>query len=206
MKALAIAALLTLPIGSAHAGLISWTDWIDADTGNNATARGSITIGSDIVNVTYTGDIYFTQLGPYSTTNFWTEPVDTSRPYTGNTVVDNAPLPGEMIALWSAGIVNTLTFSRPVKNPILPVVSLGRPSQAVTYDFDTPFSLLSNGIGWWSFANDYKPGAIAVSAGDMLTGSEVHAAIQTFALFGLGFAGMGVFRRRSNNKPPRHAA
>lgn len=181
-RAFVLAALLTLPIGSGHAGFISWTDWTSGVEGENGIATGTISIGSTTVGVTYTGDIAFTQLGLVADFNYWSENGD-PKPYTGNTVVDNAPTPYELIALTRTGITNTLTFSEPVRNPILPIVSMGQPDRAVAYDFDIPFTVLSNGVGYWSFANAGNPGLLTVSPDGILMGREAHATIQFVGTF-----------------------
>jgi hypothetical protein len=149
----------------AHAAVIDWTDWQTATTGPDTVvgAIGGIT-------VTYTGDYNFVQTGGL-VTNYWTEPAPGPAPYTGNAVVDNAPTAGEMIALTSAA-THTISFSSAVLNPILAIVSLGQPSVPVTYDFDTPFSVLSEGRGFWG------DGSYTLGAGDSLTGYELHAVLQ----------------------------
>jgi hypothetical protein len=223
-KALAIAALLTLPVGSGHAGLIGWTDWTTATIGTNATASGTITVGSETVFVTYTGDITFFQLGSSADLNYWTED-GIPMPYTESALIDNPPTAGEMIALERSGITNTLSFSKPVSDPILAIVSLGRPRTSVTYDFDAPFTVLSNGVG--AYSHSLEPGILVLSEGDLLTGNEVNAAIQfpglissiswmadvpeywhgitvglsipeptTLTLLALGLAGLGAIRRK----------
>jgi hypothetical protein len=149
---------------SASAGIISWTDWTSATAGSAGTASGSI--GS--IGVTYTGDVTFAQTG--SGTNFWVE--GAPAPYTGNSVVDNAPTASEMIATSKAGIVNTVTFSQAVINPVMAIVSQGQYGLPVSYDFDAAFTVLSEGAGFWG------NGWYTLSPGDILTGYELHAAIQ----------------------------
>jgi len=119
-------------------------------------------------SVGYRGDVTFAQLG--SGTNYWTE--GSPAPYTGNALVDNAPTASELIALSHSGIVNTVTFSQAVVNPIMAIVSQGRPTLPVSYDFDTPFTLLSEGQGYWG------DGTYSLGAGDVLIGNELHAVIQ----------------------------
>lgn len=167
MKHLAIKILM---LGSicvsqiASASLITWTDWTSATTGASGSASG--TIGS--VNVGYTGDVTFAQLG--AGIDYWTE--GASHPYTASAVVDNAPTPAELIALSLAGVTNTITFSQAVVNPIFAIVSQGQAGVPVTYDFDQPFTVLSEGLGYWG------DGTYTLGAGDTLIGRELHAAIQ----------------------------
>jgi len=152
----------------AGASVISWTDWTSATTGTSGSAAGTIMGGT--VGVNYDGEITFAQLG--SGTNYWTEPNPSSLPYTGNVVVGNAPTPAEMIATDLADGTRSITFTAPVLNPILAIVSLGRSALPVTYDFDQSFTVLSEGQGFWG------DGTYTVGAGDILTGREFHGVIQ----------------------------
>ena len=49
---------------------------------------------------------------------------------------------------------------------------MGQLGFPVTYDFDTPFTVLSEGQGFWG------DGSFVLGAGDVLTGRELHAVIQ----------------------------
>lgn len=160
-KALVIGCASLSPL--ALAGPITWTDWTSATTGPAGSAAG--TIGS--VGIRYGGDVTFAQLG--AGINYWTE---VTAPYTGSAVVDNAPTASEMIAMSLAGITNTITFSQAVTNPIMAIVSQGQNGLPVTYDFDSPFSVLSEGHGYWG------DGTYSLGAGDTLTGRELHGVIQ----------------------------
>ena len=165
MKKLILAALMGLTFSQvSSAGVITWTDWQSAVAGSNGSASG--TIGS--VGVSYTGDVTFAQLG--TGRNYWTE--GDPAPYTGNSVIDNAPTASEMIAMSLSGITNTITFSETVINPIITIVSQGQLGRPVTYDFDTAFTVLSEGRGYWG------DGSYTEGPGDTLEGRELHAAIQ----------------------------
>ncbi len=161
-----ICAFLTLPAG---ADMVYWTDWTSAGSG---TASGTIDlpISSDI-SITYTGDLNpAAQLGAATDINYWIP----SSPYTSATV-DNAPSTTDIIRTTSAGVTRTVTFSQPVENPIMAIVSQGRSSQAyhVRYYFDTPFDVLSYGPGYWN-----GPGTLTEEAGNVLLGVEGHGTIQ----------------------------
>ena len=83
-----------------------------------------------------------------------------------------------MIALTSIAR-HTITFSEAILNPVMAIVSMGQPNLPVSYDFDTDFTLLSNGVGYWSYANGGLPGSYTIDAAqDILTGNELHGAIQ----------------------------
>jgi hypothetical protein len=170
MRHLALAAILALAPTASQAAVISWTDWT---TSNLLGATG--TTGG--VGVTFTGSLQFAQLGfgtmvgggASSTTNYWTE--GSPAPYTGNAVVGNAPTPFELLAFNQAS-TNTLVFSAPVLNPLMAIVSMGQGGVPVSYDFDTSFVVLSEGLGFWG------DGTFTLGAGDVLIGRELHAVIQ----------------------------
>lgn len=168
-KFLLTAALLSSMTTAALAGPISWVDWTSATTGANGSAQGS----AAGISVSYTGDVAFAQLG--TGINYWTE--GNPAPYTGNAVIDNAPTAAEMIAMQRAGTTQTITFSQAVLNPVMAIVSMGQPGVPVTYDFNTPFVVLSEGLGYWG------DGTYTLGAGDTLIGRELHAAIQFVGTF-----------------------
>ena len=101
--------------------------------------------------------------------DYWTE--YSPAPYTGNAYVDNAPTASEMIALSLSG-TNTVTFDTPISNLVMAIVSQGQTSVPVTYDFNAPFTVLSEGQGYWG------DGSYTLGSGDRLIGEEFHGVIQ----------------------------
>lgn len=170
MKKLLIGyALLALSAApAAIAGPVIWTDWTSATVGMHGSAQGNL--GS--IGITYRGDINFAQLG--SGTNYWIE--GTPAPYTGSSVIDNAPTASEMVAVSRTGQLQTITFSEAVTNPIMAILSMGSKDIAVTYTFSSPFTLLSEGKGFWG-DGIYSLGS------NSLTGLELHGAIQFIGEF-----------------------
>lgn len=170
-----------LSVSMANAATISWTDWTSATTGSLGTASGTIAYNGGSVDVTYTGELYFAQLnsstvvGPGTTTNYWTQ--GTPAPYTGNAVISNAPTANELLALNSFSVVNTLTFSSPVLNPVFAVLSMGQVNQPVSYAFTPSYVVLSSGQGYWNIQTD-NPSTYYDIAGTILIGSEFHGALQ----------------------------
>lgn len=151
------------------AGVIEWTDWESATAGVSGTASGNL--GG--IDVSFSGNIAFAQTG--SGINYWTE--GTPAPYTGNAVVDNAPTAAEMIAMNAGLSTQTILFSEAVTDPIMAIVSMGQLGVPVTYDFDTAFTVLSEGRGYWG------DGTYTLGADDTLTGRELHAVIQFSGTF-----------------------
>ncbi|CUS32089.1 conserved exported hypothetical protein [Candidatus Nitrospira nitrosa] len=142
----------------------TWVDWTSAGSGPSATSTGS----ANGVTVSFTGDIYFTQAG--GGVNYWSVSPST---YTQPPAVDNPPPSSDIIALTGGpgtGI-QTLTFSTPVVNPVMALLSVGAPGTAVTYDFSVPFNVLNTGPGYWG------SGFLASLPGDLLLGEEGHGLI-----------------------------
>ncbi len=173
MKTLTLAPVLCFcVVQAAFAGHIDWTDWTSATKGADGSATG--VMGG--VTVTYSGDIAGYQLSPteasgtqYPYANYWVE--TGPNPYTGNAVVDNAPTANELIATENSGL-KTLTFSEEVLNPVIAIVSQGRSGLPVSYDFAAPFTVLSEGKGFWG------DGSYTLEDGDVLVGRELHAVVQ----------------------------
>ena len=152
---------------SLHAVPITWADWTTASA-----VSASGTIG--LVGLSFSGNISpaaQTSCG----TNFWIP----SAPYLSATV-DNAPPPCDIIRLTGgAGTgTQTLTFSSPVTNPVMAILSLGTPTLVVTYDFDADFTILSFGPGFFG-----GPGTLSKPASTILSGVEGHGAIQFTGTF-----------------------
>jgi hypothetical protein len=167
-KTLLLIVAIFFLVTNSFAATVTWTDWTTASTN---TTNDTVVGNMGGIAVTYTGDYSFVQLG--TGTNYWTEPNSSNKPYTGNALVGNAPTPSELIALNAAVPLNTITFDTPVLNPIMAIVSQGQARLAVTYDFDTPFTVLSTGQGYWGGTTSYS-----VLPGDILAGNELHGVIQ----------------------------
>ncbi len=120
---------------------MGWTTWTSSTGANPGTVNGTLTAGSSTVSVTYTGEIDFTQLNNTGT-NYYT-PATT---YSSSGV--NGPTTSDMIAIsGTPGFTDTVTFSSPVTNPLMALVSLGQSGVGTTYAFNTPFTILSQGPG-----------------------------------------------------------
>ena len=134
-----IALGLTLAAAPAAASTISWTTWT---SGTISTTAGSAlgTIPGLGISVAYTGEMDGLNSGVQ-----WT-PAST---FTGGTV-GNAPPTGtnDAIALVGGGtVVDTVTFSAPVVNPILAIWSLGQGTVLTRFQFTAlePFTIEGGG-------------------------------------------------------------
>lgn len=109
-------------------------------------------------------------------TNYW----NPSAPYISSQV-DNAPPDSDIISLIGCSSTTTykLTLSEAIKDPIMDIVSLGQPGFNVTYDFDRPFDIPSQGVGFWGGG----PTALQELPGDVLQGAEGHGTIQFIGTF-----------------------
>lgn len=135
---------------------VDWTDWQSATSTQVNGVAGSI-------SVTYTGGWQFTQLN--GGTDYW-NPASTY----SSAQVPNAPGDSDIIALNNVG--GTLSFSSPVTNPVMAIVSLGQGGIGTRWNFDAPFQILTNGPG--NFGN----GAFSLPGGNVLQGNEAHGLIQ----------------------------
>jgi hypothetical protein len=161
------ATLLSGPM-AAQAAIVNWTDWTSV-AGNQLSASGTmggvgVTVSSTVAmnGVSQTG----------SGTNYWTEPNASDLPYTGGTI-SNAPTASEQIGLNSANTV-TVTFASPVTTLYMALLSVGQGGLPVTYDFNQPFVIDSEGQGYWG--NDATNGVTGPN--DTLTMSEFHGVLQ----------------------------
>ena len=106
-----VAAALYVP--ASHADPVTWATWTTATLGNNRIASGNI--GG--ISVTYTGQIFNFQNGYPQ----WLP----STSYLGGDV-SNAPPLGYLIGIEGGTTqTETITFSKPVVNPVLAIWSLG---------------------------------------------------------------------------------
>lgn len=152
----------SLVVGTASASVV-WTDWIRTST---TTAVG------DMGGITVTATTNGSMNGPSQTdcgTNWWTEPDPSNPAYTGGSVT-NAPTACEQVALISPVSI-TVTFSSPVTGLYMALLSIGQGGIEVTYDFNTAFSIDSEGRGYWG------DGTYVQGAGDTLAMREFHGVL-----------------------------
>lgn len=180
---------LTLPIfaltlgvaTSAHADVYSYVDWEEADP-SAGTASGTITLSDDsTVTVTFeainpdgsAGTLYGAQVD--GGTNYW-EP---DAPYISDEVENAPPLPDLLQLSGGDDQVYMVGLSEPIKDPVMALVSLGAPGNPITYDFDSPFTIVSQGAGYWGGSDT----ALEQQDGDVLWGEEGHGTIRFLGTF-----------------------
>jgi hypothetical protein len=169
-RSLALAAAAAAPL--AHAATVDWADWTSAGTN---TVGGSVVAGSSTVGVTFSGSYGFAQINDTGF-NYWQSP---ATPYLSSEV-SNAPASSDIIALSDAGTF-TITFSAPVVNPLIGLVSwngaavtFGGGSDTQTYDIQ----YLSSGCGYWGCGTYGSP------TSDSFTGNgELHGVIELLGTY-----------------------
>ena len=181
-KSIALTILALLIPATAQAVPYHYVDWTAADVAGG-TASGTITLpDTSTVTVTFEainpdntpGQLYFAQTDGTGT-DFW----NPSAPYI-STEVDNAPPDTDIVAL-VGGVNQTyrVTLSEAIRDPIMAIVSLGSGGTPTTYDFDSPFDIVSQGVGFWGGSAT----ALSEQPGDILYGAEGHGTIQFIGTF-----------------------
>lgn len=176
------AVLLPFAVGSASAAVYNYTDWTAANPGAG-TASGTITLPDlSTVSVGFSavypngaaGSFNFAQTSGGGT-NYWSP----SAPYI-SAQVENAPPGTDILSLVGGqNQIYTITLSEAIKDPIMAIVSLGQPNWTTKYQFDRPFTIVSQGTGYWGGG----PNSLQQDPGNVLVGNEGHGTIQFIGTF-----------------------
>jgi len=133
-----------LALGAAqpvYADTVTWAD-LNADNGQINSPSGQITGSIGSVGVTFAGDYAFDQLNNTGAINYWT---NTGGPGGNYTPVADAPSTNsDIIGLSDAGQA-TITFSQAVQNVFIAFNSFN----GADVTFDSPFTIVSQGCGYW---------------------------------------------------------
>lgn len=150
---------LLWPVSTVIAAPAYWANWT---SNTSSEVSGTLTVGSSIIDVTFSGAYGFSQTS--GGTNYWNPPTPYISP-----LVDNAPPSSDIIGLGSGGSA-TIKFSEVIQDPILALVSWN----GNIVDFGVPIEILSYGAGYWG---DGIP--ILNSSGTGFYGNgEVHGVIR----------------------------
>ena len=172
MKAVfSVAMIVILSAQSTWAGTVDWASWSEKSAN---VVSGSLMVGSTSVDVTYSGSYVFAQINNAGT-NYWLPNV----PYVSPSV-SNAPGSPDIIALSNSGTA-TITFSTPVINPLIALVSwnganvtFGGGADTQTYNI----RYLSSGCGYWGC------GSFASTTPNSFSGSgELHGVIELIGTY-----------------------
>lgn len=167
-KTMAMGVIAAAGVVSGASAQVSWTNWTDASAGAPGFASGNM----DGISVRYTGEVLFAQTNGVGT-NYW----QPDAAYISANV-PNGPGNSDIVALVGGNqIVNTITFSQAVTDPLMAILSMGQGGLAVDYVFDANFSILSQGQGYWG------NGTLAQPEANVLRGEEGHGVIQLQGTF-----------------------
>lgn len=121
-----ILCLSIIPQG--YSSVINWAQWTQIDTGVPGSAIG--TNSAAALSITYSGEI------ESLITNYISWQPATS--YSGGDVSNPPPFSDGAIQLFGGfGVTNTITFSKPVVNPVMAIWSLGDSTNAASFVFLT---------------------------------------------------------------------
>ena len=102
-------------------GDVFWTDWTSASFGAPGSADGTLTLPNGAVDINYTGEVASpTQVA--GGINYW----DPACPILSATVPNEPPAADIITLSGGQGIHSVLTFSKPLTNPLMAIVSLGQ--------------------------------------------------------------------------------
>jgi hypothetical protein len=159
-----------------------YVDWTAANPGAG-TASGTINLpGAQSVGVTLrvrnpngsAGTFLGSQLS--CGTAFWT--ANNSAPYVSASVLNGPPACDIIQLQGGSSSTYEITFSEPVSDPIMPVLSLGNHGAPTYYDFDRQFQVVSSGTGYWG------SGTFQANPGEVLLGAEGHGTIRFIGSIG----------------------
>lgn len=179
---LVVCSLLT---ARASAATYYYVDWTAAEVAKG-TASGVITLpDGSTVQVGFSalkadgtpGTLLGAQVND-AASNYWRPPATWV-----SAEVQNGPPSTDLLRLAGGdGQTYVVTLSTPIKDPIMAIVSLGAPGVAITYNFDSPFTIESQGTDPWNGPVD---GLVALP-NNILQGKEGSGTIRfvgTFARF-----------------------
>lgn len=156
VKSLAILLALSLNVSFAMAAPVQWVNWTSATPGSSGSAVGSMSFGATSVGVNLSGNF----------NNF----VNGSAYYASYPATYANLSPSDLLQEWTTGTVN-LTFSQPVADLYLALVSVGSAGAPVTYGFDRPFTVVSSGPNFWGYTG-YS------TSGNSFTGREYNGILK----------------------------
>jgi hypothetical protein len=122
-------------LGTAVADTIVWTGWTAAANGSSGTATGTLALPGGTVTVTYSGELVGNQVNNTGF-NYWSP---------AGTFNNQGPTSSDILQIDGTDTTHTLTFSSPVTNLYMALLSLGQPGVGTTYTFDAPFTIISQG-------------------------------------------------------------
>lgn len=162
--------------GSVTAAPVYWTNWTSSHvnlTGPDSVIGTATVPDLGAVGVTYTGEFVSSRTSTDGTgINYWT---GFDAAYADGVAVDNAPVSSDIIGLFDGGGgACIISFSKPVTNPVMAIVSLGGTGLPATSVFNVPFDIVAHGVGY------FGPGLLSEEANKTLRGQNGNGTIQFF--------------------------
>lgn len=170
----AVAACLLAGSTMSRAAQIYWSDWTNKVVGTPSGGSAVGTLSGLGVTVNYTGEVD----GPRSDGAFpsW-NPAST---YSGG-FVGNAPIAsyGSIILTGGQGVVDTVSFSKAVVDPVMAIWSLGNGGDTASFNFQTtaPITIEAGGP-----SAEYGGNSI-VGSGSTISGTEGNGTIEFHGTF-----------------------
>jgi hypothetical protein len=150
----------TMPVSAATV----WTDWTEATPGTPGVASGTL----NGVGVTYSGQVLGNTNVSGGAATIWAPATS----FVGGSSTTSPATVGDMITLSGATGTNTITFDKPIDNPLVAIWSLGAPRAAASFTFDhTPVFQVGGPNA------SYGGSAITVS-GNKVSGNEGNGVVQ----------------------------
>lgn len=144
-------------------GSVRWVDWLSAE-GQQANGEAGNVL------VSYAGELSPEPIVDGTGLGYWGSNLST---YAHPPEVDNPPDRADILRITGGGSeVMGVSFSEPVVNPVMAILSLGQAGFDAEFHFDAEFRILNNGPG--AFGN----GPLAALPGNVLRGAEGHGLIQ----------------------------
>jgi hypothetical protein len=169
MKSLIISAMFLCSLTSANAAVVDWASWGSAVANPAAGSASGTTLSG--ITISYSGELqsisHFPSFQP------------TSSFVGGN--IGNAPSSSGVLQLsgGNSRVIDTITFSQAVTNPVFAIWSLGSPGVTAEFDFTDaePFTIQAGGPN-----AEYGGGSI-VRSGNSIFGAEGNGTIQFIGTF-----------------------
>jgi hypothetical protein len=154
---------------------VYWAAWSVVTAGTPGSAAGTLSPPGGDVPISYAGELRAESQPQTGTTNNFM-PVTT---YTSATVQNPPPDPGILTLSGSSGSTYVITFSAPVRDPVIAVWSIGFGSLGIpsTWAFDAQPVVLKYGpnAGW--------PASTLTASGNSITGNEGNGLLQFTGTF-----------------------
>lgn len=165
--------------GSVEPSPVYWTTWTSVALGSPGTASGTLSPPGGDITVSYSGEVADGSAitGEPSISGIATVTFTPEATYLSATV-SHGPPPSGMIGFYNANLAETITFSEPVRDPLIAVITLGNFGFPTTMTFEgAEPEVLSSGPGVFD-----QDGTLTASGNDVV-GNEGNGVVQLSGVF-----------------------